>query len=117
MQQTKWPLKAFDLSQSIELIFNFVTDGFRQKTPMEIKIERDKKIAQVKKRNEKSREPEDDYIILTESQVRYLYEAPLAELEMNLKVARCYAALQSYDTVIDEACSLLENHLENNSPG
>jgi hypothetical protein len=111
MQQIKWPLNAFDLSQSIELIFSSVTAGFRRKTPRVIKFERDKKIALRKKRKTIDRKPEEtDIVFLTKQQVRYLREAPLAELALKAEVARCNAAFQSYDKVIDEAWNLLEEH-------
>lgn len=110
MQQNKLPLNAFDLSQSIELIFKFITAGFRRKTPREIKFERDKKIALRKKRKKKPRKPEDDFIFLTEQQVKYLREAPLAKLAMKVEVARCNATFQSYDKLINEAWNVQGKH-------
>ena len=111
MKQNNWPLIAFDLSQIIEPLLSSIPSRFRRKTPWEIKLDRDKKIALRKERKMLHEKPEEDeFILLTEQQVRYLQEAPLAKLALMVEVARCKAKFQSCDMVINEAWNLLGEH-------
>ena len=114
MAKFLWPVMSAILLRGLvgtRFLYNFVFSGYRRKTPWEIKLDRDKKIALREERKKvRCEQEETEVLLLSDRQVHYLREAPMVKLGFKVQRARCDAMERDNDYLNARTLELLREH-------